>query len=166
MHYQFCPICGQHLDAHPLGDDGLVPWCTACERPWFDSFSTCIIAAVSNAQGQLLLQREKRRPEREVLVAGYMQPGESAEEAVRREIIEETGMQPHALRYVGSRPYLGGEQLMLGFLATAEGVPHGTNEILSARWTTPAEAVACLRPGSMAQALAEVLLKESEGEGK
>lgn len=162
MHYRYCPTCGQALDARILGDDGAVPWCTACNRPWFDSFSTCIIAAVCNAQGQVLLQREKRRPEREVLVAGYMQPGESAEEAVRREIMEETGMQPQSLRYVGSRPYLDGEQLMLGFTATAEGTPHATREILSARWVSPAKAVPCLRPGSMARTLVEGLLTEED----
>ena len=102
MRYTFCPNCGQHLTARPIGDEGLVPWCDACQRPWFDSFSTCIIAAVINNRGEVLLQRETRRPDREVLVAGYIKPGESAEGAARREIAEETGLTVTALRYVAS----------------------------------------------------------------
>ena len=46
MRHTFCPDCGQRLTARALGDEGLVPWCDGCQRPWFDSFSTCIIAAV------------------------------------------------------------------------------------------------------------------------
>ena len=88
MRYTHCPDCGQRLSARPIGDEGLVPWCESCRRPWFDTFSTCIITAVMNEKGEVLLQRETRRPDREVLVAGYIKPGESAEDAARREIRE------------------------------------------------------------------------------
>lgn len=154
MRHTFCPDCGQRLTARALGDEGLVPWCDGCQRPWFDSFSTCIIAAVMNADGEVLLQRETRRPEREVLVAGYIKPGESAEEAARREITEETGMTATSLRYVKSFPHMDGEQLMLGFAAIAEGEARSdSSEVLSARWCTLDEAVAALREGSVAQRL-------------
>ncbi|MBE5811147.1 MAG: NUDIX domain-containing protein [Clostridiales bacterium] len=152
MRYTFCPDCGQRLTSRPLGDEGLVPWCEGCQRPWFDSFSTCIIAAVMNAKGEVLLQRETRRPDREVLVAGYMKPGESAEDAARREIAEETGLSATSLRYVASYPHMDGNQLMLGFCATAEGnVQSSASEVLSARWCTLDEAVQALRAGSIAQ---------------
>ena len=138
--------------ARPIGDEGLVPWCENCQRPWFDSFSTCIIAAVLNTDGKVLLQRETRRPEREVLVAGYIKPGESAEDAARREIAEETGLTVTSLRYMGSYPHMNGDMLMLGFCATAEGeVLSYSSEVLSARWCTLDEAVAALREGSIAQ---------------
>ena len=152
MHFHHCPDCGQPLIPHPLGDEGLVPWCESCSRPWFDSFSACIIAAVMNEAGQVLLQRETRRPEREVLVAGFIKPGESAEDAACREIAEETGLTVTSLRYVGSYPHMNGDMLMLGFAATVEGkVRSSVNEVLSARWCTPEEAVAALREGSIAQ---------------
>lgn len=158
MHHTFCPTCGTTLTARTLGDEGLVPWCGHCERPWFDSFSTCIIAAVMNADGQVLLQRETRRPEREVLVAGYIKPGESAEDAARREIAEETGLTVTALRYVASYPHMDGDMLMLGFAAGAEGdVRSSAGEVLSARWCTPAEAVTALREGSVAQRLVKAV---------
>ncbi len=154
MRYTFCPGCGQQLTARALGDEGLVPWCESCQRPWFDTFSTCIITAVMTADGEILLQRESRRPEREVLVAGYMKPGESAENAARREIAEETGLTVTSLRYVASYPHMNGNMLMLGFCAIAEGeVQADSSEVLSSRWCTLDEAVAALRAGSIAQQL-------------
>ena len=154
MRYTFCPDCGQQLSARSIGDEGLVPWCESCQRPWFDTFSTCIITAVMTADGEILLQRESRRPEREVLVAGYMKPGESAENAARREIAEETGLTVTSLRYVASYPHMNGDMLMLGFCAIAEGeVQADSSEVLSSRWCTLDEAVAALRAGSIAQQL-------------
>ncbi len=152
MHHTFCPDCGQRLTSRPIGDEGLVPWCDGCGRPWFDAFSTCIIAAVMNSQGEVLLQRETRRPDREVLVAGYIKPGESAEDAARREITEEAGLTVSSLRYVASYPHMNGNMLMLGFAATAEGDAHAaSSEVVSSRWCTLEEAVAALREGSIAQ---------------
>lgn len=154
MKYTFCPDCGQKLTARPLGDEGLVPWCERCQRPWFDSFSTCIIAAVMNPAGEVLLQRETRRPEREVLVAGYVKPGESAEAAALREIAEETGLTSTSLRYVASWPHMDGNMLMLGFCAHAEGAAQPASaEVLTSRWCTLDEAVTALREGSIAQQL-------------
>ena len=152
MRFTHCPDCGQALSARPIGDEGLVPWCDGCSRPWFDTFSTCIITAVMNGKGEVLLQRETRRPDREVLVAGYIKPGESAEDAARREIAEETGLTATALRYMGSWPHMEGNMLMLGFAATAEGEPNpDSREILSDRWATMEDAVRSLREGSIAQ---------------
>ena len=159
MRYAHCSDCGRVLTARELGDEGLVPWCDECRRPWFDIFSTCIITAVLNADGQVLLQRESRRPEMEVLVAGYIKPGESAEEATRREIAEETGLTATSLRYVGSFPHGGGDRLMLGFAAQAEGeAKPDSTEVVSARWTSLDEAVAALREGSIAQQVVRMIL--------
>ena len=161
MRFIHCPDCGQALSARSLGDEGLVPWCESCQRPWFDSFSTCIIAAVMNSRGEVLLQRETRRPDREVLVAGYIKPGESAEDAARREIAEETGLTVTAMRYVASYPHMDGNMLMLGFAATAEGEPNpDSTEILSDRWATTEDAVASLREGSIAQQVVMAILSD------
>ena len=158
MRYTFCPDCGQRLTARPLGDEGLVPGCEGCQRPWFDSFSTCIIAAVMNQKGEVLLQRERRRPDREVLAAGFIKPGESAEDTARREIVEETGLTVTSMRYVASYPHMNGDMLMLGFAAQAEGdLQPSDSEILSARWCTPEEAVAALREGSIAQQVVQAI---------
>ena len=161
MRYTHCPDCGQRLSARLIGDEGLVPWCESCSRPWFDTFSTCIITAVMNEKGEVLLQRETRRPDREVLVAGYIKPGESAEDAARREIAEETGLTATTLRYMGSWPHMEGNMLMLGFAATAEGEPNpDSSEILSDRWATMEDAVRSLREGSIAQQVVMAIQNE------
>ena len=158
MRHTFCPDCGTRLTGRVLGDEGLVPWCEGCSRPWFDAFSTCIIAAVMNKQGEVLLQRERRRPDREVLVAGFIKPGESAEDAARREITEETGLTVTSMRYVASYPHMNGDMLMLGFAAQAEGEQRPSeSEILSARWCAPEEAIAALREGSIAQQVVQAI---------
>ena len=154
MKYTFCPNCGQELTARPLGDEGLVPWCDACNRPWFDTFSTCIIVAVMNEKGQVLLQRETRRPTMEVLVAGFIKPGETAEDTVRREIAEETGLTATSLQYIASYPHMNGDMLMLGYCARAEGEARpASGEVVSSRWCTLDEAIAALKQGSIAQQL-------------
>ena len=158
MHFSHCPNCGQKLASRVLGDEGLVPWCETCSRPWFDAFSTCIIAAVMNQKGEVLLQRERRRPDREVLAAGFIKPGESAEDTARREIAEETGLTVTSMRYVASYPHMNGDMPMLGFAAQAEGdLQPSDSEILSARWCTPEEAVAALREGSIAQQVVQAI---------
>ena len=154
MKYTFCPNCGQKLTTRHLGDEGLVPWCERCDRPWFDAFSTCIIVAVMNEKGQVLLQREIRRPDREVLVAGFIKPGDTAEDTVRREIAEETGLTATSLQYIASYPHMNGDMLMLGYCARAEGEARpASGEVVSSRWCTLDEAVAALREGSIAQQL-------------
>ena len=93
MRYQYCPKCGAKLSLRRLGDDGEVPWCASCEMPWFDTFSTCVIALVTDGAGQVALLRQKYISNRYAnLVSGYMQPGETAEEAAAREIGEELGL--------------------------------------------------------------------------
>ena len=95
----------------------------------------------------------------EVLVEGYIKPGESAEEATRREIAEETGLTATSLRYVGSFPHGGGDRLMLGFAAQAEGeAKPAAMEVVSSRWTSLDEAVAALRQGSIAQQVVRMIL--------
>lgn len=159
MRYTHCPDCGALLAARPVGDEGLTPWCDACQRPWFDCFSTCIIAAVVNAAGQVLLQRETRRPDREVLVAGYIKPGETAEDAARREIAEETGLAVTALHYVASWPHMDGNMLMLGFCARAVGdAAPASCEVVSSRLAAMDEAVASLREGSIAQQVVQQII--------
>ena len=103
MRYQYCPKCGAKLFLRRLGDDGEVPWCASCEMPWFDTFSTCVIALVTDGAGQVALLRQKYISDRYAnLVSGYMQPGETAEEAAAREIGEELGLTTTELRFVST----------------------------------------------------------------
>ena len=55
MHYDFCPKCGRKLSGKPAGDEGTVPYCEACRKYWFDSFSNCAIVLVANEAGEIAL---------------------------------------------------------------------------------------------------------------
>jgi NAD+ diphosphatase len=91
-------------------------------------------------------------PGRFSILAGFVEPGESAESAVAREVAEEVGLQVSDVRYVGSQPWPFPQSLMLGFIAQADGATElrlDPDEIEEARWFTRDE----LRSGAGPRAL-------------
>ena len=151
MRFTYCPACGAALNARVLGDEGSVPWCDRCGRPYFDMFSTCVIAAVVNEEREVALLREARNPSREVLVAGYVKPGESAEETARREIQEELGLPVEGLRLLETVWHPKADQLMIAFIASARKAPLTLSpETESAAWVPLEEALERVPPGSIA----------------
>lgn len=176
MHFTYCPHCGSRLIPRVLGDEGDVPWCESCSRPFFDMFSSCIITAVVNDQGEVALIREVRNPSREVLVAGYVKPGESAEETVRREVQEELGLTAESCQFAWTCYHPRGDQLMLAFIThvrKADISPSG--ELHSAEWVPLPEAVDRVPQGSIAQRLVQtacpppatlIMLRGNSGSGK
>lgn len=164
MRFVHCPACGERLTGKSLGDEGLVPWCPHCDRPWFDMFSTCVIAAVVNEQGEVALLREARDPSREVLVAGYIKPGESAEDTARREIQEELGLQIEEIRLHWTTWHPKAEQLMIAFVAQARKAPLMLScETQSAEWVPLSEAIQRVPAGSIALRLVQAAC-ESAGQ--
>ena len=80
-------------------------------------------------------------------LAGFLEPGESIEEAVRRELLEESGIPTGRVRYVASQPWpFGGSQLMIACIAQAEHdrIKLDTNELEDAMWVTRDEAIAAM----------------------
>ena len=121
MRFEYCPHCGKKAEMREIGDEGRIPYCTQCEVPLWDMFTTSIIAAVVNECGEIaLLRQEYVSATKHVCVAGVMKPGESAEETVVREIGEELGLSVKSTAYVKSYPYEKKEMLMLGFKAVVE----------------------------------------------
>lgn len=154
MHFTYCPQCGARLIPRTLGDDADIPWCESCSRPFFDMFASCIITAVVNEQGEVALIREARNPSREVLVAGYIQPGESAEEAVRREVQEELGLHAEGIESLWTSYHPRGDQLMHAYITRVRKADiRPSSELQSAAWVPLAEAVQRVPEGSMAQRL-------------
>jgi NAD+ diphosphatase len=84
--------------------------------------------------------------------------GETAEHAVRRELMEELGLEAQSVRYLGSHYYAPSETLMLNFEATvAESEAHPNFEVDSWRWYKITEACAAVKPGGLAERLLEDL---------
>jgi len=126
-----------------------------------------IIAGVTDADDRLLLGSNAQwESNRFSLLAGFVEPGESLEAAVMREVFEESGIRVTDPRYLGSQPWPFPASLMLGFLARVDSsqqstlTPDGT-EILDLRWFSRAELHAALDeillpgPTSIARAIIE-----------
>lgn len=148
MKFTYCPDCGAMLSARNLGDEGAVPWCDRCEKPWFSVFPCAIIALVYNENNEVLLLRQGYISHEFCnLVSGYIKPGENAEETACREILEETGQVVEELTPVCSNWFAKKEMMMLGYFARVKSRPlQLSSEVDSAMWVPAAEAPALVHP--------------------
>lgn len=116
MRFQYCPQCGSKLILREAGDDGLTPYCAACNEMWFDMFPSCVIILVANEYNEIALLHQPRLSDRGIIVSGYITPGESAEEAAVREVKEELGLDIESIESTGSYWFQKRGQLMHGFI--------------------------------------------------
>jgi NAD+ diphosphatase len=130
-----CPRCGALTNLVTGGHSRICPVDLSEHFPRTDP---AMITLVTDARDRALLARNRAWPERRVsILAGFVEPGESAEQAVEREVAEETGIIVHEIRYLGSQPWPMPASLMLGFWARANGVQPirvDEEEIAEAHW--------------------------------
>ena len=148
MHFTFCPHCGAKLGSVPFGDDGRVPWCKACHKPFFDIFPVVAITMVVNEEEEVALLKPKYMSEQYYnFVSGYVQPGEEAELCAAREVQEEIGVQARDVHFVCSHWESEQQMLLLGFVARAtKGDFTLSEEINAAKWVPAAEALNLVYP--------------------
>ena len=148
MHFTFCPHCGAKLGSVPFGDDGRVPWCKACHKPFFDIFPVVAITMVVNEAEEVALLKPKYMSEQYYnFVSGYVQPGEEAELCAAREVQEEIGVQARNVHFVCSHWESEQQMLLLGFVARAtKGDFTLSEEINAAKWVPAAEALNLVYP--------------------
>lgn len=138
---RFCPRCGGGLQA---GQAGHVLNCLDCGKPQFPRSDPAVIMVVTDgepgtSQERCLLGRGPAWPEgRFSTLAGFVEPGETMEDAVRREVMEETGVAVGEVSYFGSQPWPLPASLMVGFIAraTSTEIDVDESEIAEARWFT------------------------------
>jgi NAD+ diphosphatase len=117
--YRFCGVCGSPTRS---AEGGHVRVCVnpTCGTETFPRLDPAIIVLVEN-DGRALLGRQDSWPAgRYSTIAGFVEPGESLEDAVAREVLEETGVGLRSVRYHSSQPWPFPSSLMLGFEATAD----------------------------------------------
>ncbi|MGN6612397.1 MAG: NAD(+) diphosphatase [Angustibacter sp.] len=137
--HRYCPRCGAPTE---VVEAGYVRRCTADGSQHWPRTDPAVIMTVVDDDDRLLLGRHVGWPSgRFSTLAGFVEPGESLEAAVRREVLEEVGLAVGAVAYRGSQPWPFPSSVMLGFTAHALGTdvrPDG-EEIAEARWFTRAE---------------------------
>ncbi len=149
---RYCPRCGAHLE---MGERETSLHCPECDNTIFPRIDPCVIMLVSRGDEILLALHRQRNISRYSCLAGFMEAGESAEQAVQREIMEETGIRVRNVRYFGSQSWPFPSQLMLGFMAEYESgeIRVQEEELKEARWFLRSECPATPPPGSLAYRL-------------
>jgi NAD+ diphosphatase len=151
---RYCPRCGGALQPEASGHE-LV--CTSCGRSQFPRTDPAVIMVVTHGEPgsedeRCLLGRQAVWPEgRYSTLAGFCEPGESLEDAVRREVLEETGVVVGDVEYFGNQPWPLPASLMLGFVgrAVTTEIQVDHDELDDARWFTRAEMKAEAEAGSL-----------------
>ncbi|MXO71327.1 NAD(+) diphosphatase [Alteraurantiacibacter buctensis] len=141
--HRFCARCG--APTH-LAKGGWQRDCGTCQAMHFPRTDPVTIMLVEN-DGALLLGRGKNFPEhRYSALAGFVEPGESVEDAVAREVLEESGVRVHSVSYVASQPWPFPSQLMIGChaLADSRDLVVDYSELADARWFAREEVAAAL----------------------
>lgn len=134
----FCSRCGNPTERHAVHE---AMACPRCGHLHFPRLSPAVIVLIERGR-EMLLARSPGFPVGVYsTVAGFVEPGESLEECVHREILEEVGVKVTDLRYFGSQPWPFPHSLMVGFVARwLEGeIAIDGDEIEDARWFTPEE---------------------------
>ena len=100
---KFCPKCGSDK-FEKSGDKSLK--CSACNFHFFFNSAAAVAALIANNEGKLMLVRRGVEPDygKFDLPGGFVDPGETAENAIKRELWEELGMKTKTVRYLGSAP--------------------------------------------------------------
>jgi NAD+ diphosphatase len=130
----FCANCGAETE---VIDGGHERRCPACDTHHFPRTDPVVIVRVVDRRDRLLLGRQASWPERRFSVlAGFVEPGETLEEAVKREVREEVGVDITNVAYVASQPWPFPHSLMLGFTADWAGgdIVIDPTEIVDAQW--------------------------------
>lgn len=144
-----CPRCGSPTASTAAGH---VRRCPDDGSEHYPRTDPAVIMTVVDADDRLLLGHQAVWPaNRFSTLAGFVEPGESLEQAVAREVLEESGVVVSAAEYLGSQPWPFPASLMLGFCARASTTEVVTDdeEISEARWFTRAELADAVRTGDV-----------------
>jgi NAD+ diphosphatase len=132
---QHCPRCGHRLIEKELTDEGIIPYCETCKDYRFPFFSVAVsMVVLSPDEKEILLIKQYGR-DRNILVAGYINITENAEECLKRELMEETGLEASDYRFNKSLYYGKSNTLILNFIVKAKSKElHCNHEIDSYQW--------------------------------
>ena len=140
---RFCGRCGTSLTPSPA-ERAMI--CPSCGHITYPSIAPCVIVAVTSGNRLLLTRYARPGATRLVLVAGFVEIGETAEQAAAREVMEETGLHIKKLRFTGTQPWGLSGTLATGYTAELDGPDNirlDTSELVEALWVDRADIPPC-----------------------
>ncbi|MBO4320354.1 MAG: NAD(+) diphosphatase [Treponema sp.] len=150
--FKFCPTC-----TSPLIDDShfSARKCPKCERLFFPRIEPAVIVLVTKGDSILLVKTKNSRKNFYSCVAGFVEQGETLEQAVEREVMEETGIQIKNIKYIANQPWPFPDQLMLAFRAEYKSgeIKLQEEEIADGGWYTKDNMPVTPNPGSVSYSL-------------
>lgn len=162
MSSNYCRECGTRLVPKELENEGIVPYCPECGQYRFPQYNVAVSMIVINEEKDEILLIQQYGRKSYILVAGYVGRGESLEDAVAREVKEETGMTVSHMKFNRTKFFEKSDTLMCNFTAfvkdTSEMDPN--YEVDSYAWFTRDEARANIHPGSLAEEFLVAYLDE------
>lgn len=137
--HRFCGHCGIRTE-RAENERKIV--CPSCRQRFYPTINPAVIVGVIN-DGKLLMSKYAgRENKRFALIAGFAEAGESIEETVKREVMEEVGIKVKDLRFYKSQPWAFSNSLLMGFWARVDGddtLNIDRNELSDAGWYSPDE---------------------------
>ena len=154
MDLKYCPVCGTRLHPKPNPPAEPTLYCGHCGEYRFPIYSTAVsVIVLDEARENMLLIRQYGKPDL-ILVAGYVDKGETAEAAVIREVGEELGLRVERPQFLCSHYYTPSETLMLNYLVTTDAFePHPNWEVDSWEWVPVRQALGRVRHDGLAEKL-------------
>lgn len=140
--HRFCGRCGRET-VHSEQERAII--CPSCGHAYYPRISPVVIIAIVDFDRILLTRYNRSGYRRHALVAGFVEIGETLEDAVRREVMEEVGLRVKNIRYIESQPWPFSSSLIAGFSAEVDGDPtvhlntDGGEELSEAVWMERSE---------------------------
>ena len=152
--HKFCGYCGHTM--HPSKTEWAM-LCGSCRERYYPQIAPCIIVAIRRDDHILLAQHTRHRNGIYTVLAGFVEVGETLEQTVAREVMEESAIRVKNLRYVTSQPWPFPQSLMTAFMAEYDSgeITIDPNELLDAGWYRYDQLPLLPPPGTVARRLIE-----------
>lgn len=150
---KYCEQCGNKLILKNIEKEGKIPYCSFCDKLYFPKFNTAVSMIALNPKKDKILLIKQYGKNRNILVAGYVNKGENAEETLQREMKEEIGRNIIAYQYLKSSYYEKTNTLMLNFAVVldSETLDIDKEEVDEAKWFSFEEAKNEIAKNSLAE---------------
>ncbi|EOL9014564.1 NAD(+) diphosphatase [Cronobacter malonaticus] len=152
--HKYCGYCGHEM--HPSKTEWAM-LCGHCRERYYPQIAPCIIVAIRRDDKILLAQHTRHRNGVYTVLAGFVEVGETLEQAVAREVMEESNIRIKNLRYVTSQPWPFPQSLMTAFTADYDSgeIQIDTKELIDADWYRYDQLPLLPAPGTVARRLIE-----------